>query len=609
MRIINKLHLLLIAGLILTACQREEALVGPDKSQIYFSIQRLNGEIDESWDSRSISEETQVPIKQLHYVVLDGNNHIINPQWQTVAPDFSFVALEGLPDGSYSIAFFATTSDDTAVLKPIVKDDKLVLENPDNTAPLNIDYLFNRIDFTVNKENESREIAVQLKRNVGRVEVEITPTEPYSAYLIQKVEINIDSDSDIYQSCTSDGNGYAGSGTITMFDITKDRGFYSLPSKAPLSGTVTIESLRTNGEKIINNYRFGDMKIEAGKISRIKINWTSADSNKGFFRVRESDYTAENSEIMFLNSEPREVFYNSSLRSFRSNEPLQIRITSDKKLQVKSYIPIPLRNVMIMCRFKKYSNEFFPFAQYDVIKAFGNSWMYVPITEKKLTFTTQDGREVVIPAHPNLSGNDCEFKIVSDHPYMKKIATIKYPISISFSPFGADQGHPTWIHMTPALCRHACVLSVNYSFIFSSKEFEDKVEGWPASSSSAPGTANLLRDNNNVVMPAARVISSIRNRSVLLVGQVNSGGLGGGTTFGLQEGGFTRQYWDTDGLFTFNREAGFHEFGHCAGYNHSSSMTYGDAWTRLGQELVRELGSKGQLPMSNAKWETNYPEN
>lgn len=609
MKIINRLYFLLITALILTACESESSSVNSNASQIYFSIQSLKGEIDEAWNTRSVIPNSQEPIKQLHYVVLDGNNQIITPRWQKLAQDFSFLALEGLSDGDYSVAFFATTSNDTEIIKPVIKNDKLVLENGDKNSPLNTDYLFDRIDFKVNKENGSRTIEVQLKRNVGRVEVEVNPTVPYTAYQIQKVEINLASGSEVYLSCTSDGNDYAGSGTITAFDVTKDRGFYSLPSKMPLSGTATIQSIRQNGEKVIDNYHFSNISIEAGKISKIKIDWVSSDSNKGFFYVSESDYTIDNEETMFLNNEPREVFYDASLRSFSSNEPLQVRINSDKKLQVKLYAPIDLRDVTILCRFRKYSNEFFPLARYEVIKAFSHSQMNIPVVDKTLTFTSKDGRNVLIPAQPNLKNEDCEFKIESNHPYMKKIEAIKYPISIRFHPYSADTPGSNWRHMTPALCRQGCVLAVNLSFIFSSKAFEDKVNGWPASSTTKPdGSANQLKDGSGNVIPSATVISGARNRSSLVMGTVGGvGGLGGGSTFGIAPYCYNEQYWDTGAILTYSREVIFHEFGHCMGYPHESSMTYGDAWTRLGQELIRELGSTGQLPISNSQWETNYP--
>lgn len=608
MKIINKLYYLLITALVLAACENESSSADSNDSKIYFSIQTLKGEIDEEWDTRSVDPNSQEPIKQLHYVILDGNNQIITPRWQKLAQDFSFLALEGLPDGNYSVAFFATTSDDKQILKPVIKNDKLVLENTDKNSPLNIDYLFRRIDFTVNKENGSRNIDVQLKRNVGRVEVVVNPTIPYTAYQIQKVEFNLTNGSEVYLSCTSDANNYTGNGTISAFDIVKERGFYSLPSKAPLSGTITIQHMRQNGEIIKDIYRFNNINIEAGKISKIEIDWTSADANKGFFYISESEFNADNEEIMFLDSEPREVFYNQSLRSFNSNQPLQININNDKKLEVKFFSPITLRDVTIQCRFKKYSNEFFPLAHYEVIKGFSHSQMEIPLVKKGLTFTAKDGRSVLIPAQPNLKSEDCELKIVTNHPYMKKIEAIKSFMNISFSPYGADDGHAYWRHMTPALCRQGCVLGVNLSFIFSSKEFEDKVNGWPASSTSKPNTANLLKDESGNVIPPAIVISGARNRTRLIMGTVSGvGGLGGGTTFGVAPYCYNEQYWDTGGLLTYSREAIFHEFGHCMGYSHSTTMTYGDAWTRLTQELVQELGSTGRLPISNYKWETNYP--
>ena len=84
------------------------------------------------------------------------------------------------------------------------------------------------------------------------------------------------------------------------------------------------------------------------------------------------------------------------------------------------------------------------------------------------------------------------------------------------------------------------------------------------------------------------------------------GGLGGNYTYGLAPYCYTMQYWDTEGKYSYGKQATFHEFGHCMGYGHSSSMTYGDAWTKACQELIYDLGSTGRLPVSNANWASNY---
>ena len=47
----------------------------------------------------------------------------------------------------------------------------------------------------------------------------------------------------------------------------------------------------------------------------------------------------------------------------------------------------------------------------------------------------------------------------------------------------------------------------------------------------------------------------------------------------------------------YARRAMFHEYGHCLGYNHSSTMTYGDQWTVLCATVFVGMGQDGKLPV------------
>lgn len=596
-----KLYSLLIVLLLWTSCtgdSTDEQLSLPSGNRMIFSFSTIQGDVEESGPVAR-GKEIKETIAQLKYTVFNENGQVIHPRWQKLSPDFTSLIMEGLEDGNYSVVFFATTNEDKTSFQPTNEGDKFYVSSPSADKPLNEDYLFARMDFSRGKESGSRTIDVPLKRCVGRVEIDVTVVHPYTAYLINKVEVSFDKDSKVYLSKTADSeSSYEGTGTVSQLDVTADRAFYSLPSQAPLSGTITIESVREDDKPAKSVYRFSNLNIEAGKTTHIKVDWESAVGNKGLFNVHESDYTDANSSIMLQDDEPREVFYNQSLRSFRTDKPLQVKINSDKELQLNFYSPVTIHNVTILFRFKKYSYEFFKFAHYEKITGFSESRMYIPLVGKTLTYTSKDGRNIVIPAQPNLTNEDCEFIIESDDPYMAKIATITHPISINFSPYGADSGHAYWRHMNPNLCRHGCVMAVNMSFMFNSQDFVDKINNW---------TGNpFVDDSKNPIAPQT-VINRARNISRLVMGTVSGvGGLGGNYTYGLAPYCYTMQYWDTEGKYSYGKQATFHEFGHCMGYGHSSSMTYGDAWTKACQELIYDLGSTGRLPVSNANWASNY---
>ena len=94
----------------------------------------------------------------------------------------------------------------------------------------------------------------------------------------------------------------------------------------------------------------------------------------------------------------------------------------------------------------------------------------------------------------------------------------------------------------------------------------------------------------------------IRNHGGLLLGCVAGvGGLGGGNTYGLANYCYTGVYFDATPPdahpHNYPRQAMFHEYGHCLGYNHSSTMTYGDQWTVLCATVFVNMGKNGKLPV------------
>nr|WP_052662285.1 hypothetical protein [Bacteroides acidifaciens] len=604
MKLVYKLHFLLGGILLWTGCTEEhlhDKLFSETNGRIVLALNTVAGDIEES-GSLTRAKEMKESIAQMKYIIYDSDGQVINHLKQTLAPDYSTLTLEGLKGGMYSIAFLATTNEDEEAFQPLSSGNGYLLMNPSAESPVNEDYLYARTSFEIGKGQGSRTINVLLTRCVGRVEINVKAA-PYTDYMIKKIEISLDGDDELYLSKTAGvDDSYGGSGTIKLFDVSNDRAFYSFPSKAPVSGTVTIESVQEDNTPVHNVYRFSDVVIEEGKVTGINIDWESPNGNKGFFRVFESDYTEANSDTMFLNNEPLSVLYNSTLRSFSTDEPLQAKINNNHELQLNFFSPVDIHDVTILCRLKKYSNEFFKFAHFETIPGFSELRMYVPLLDRALAYTLEDGRNIVIPAQPGLSEKDCELIIETSHPYMEKIATITHPIKISFSGYSADSESPYyWIHMTPELCRQGCVLGVNLSFLYNSQDFVDAVVNW----NRAPFTGN----DGKPITPE-EVIKKARGVQNLVMGNVKEGeigGLGGGSTFGLGRRSYIYQYWHTAPMYDPVKIAIYHEFGHCMGYSHDSSMTYGGAWTALSEELVYELGRAGRLPVSNSGWASNYP--
>lgn len=589
--------------LSMAGCSKEPQST-PEKGgngSVNFALTLL-GEVTEQPLSRASVTEPK-PIKRLWHAILDAQGNAMQVKTQYLKPDFSNLFIEGLSTGDYSIVFLATTGDVAA--DEIDKIDKIAqqwLTNSSDNAPLDEDYLYNRIDFRVDQSLPTQTIAVELQRVTGRVEIDLKADNPQSLRLITHIDISYDDASVIYKQMAADKT-YTGQMVIKGFDITQNRGFYSLPSTGKLSGVITITALTSDEQQVVSKHRFSDAQIVQGLISTIAISYTHPEDNLGFFTVSKQDYTPQNSMQMFRDDEPRAVFYNNAIRSFYVDEPLQVTINEQKELQIKFYSAIAIKDTKIFVRFKKYSNEFYELAHYDEILPYHQSKLPIPVVSKARIFRSQDGRNVLIPAQPNLVATDCEFKIVSQDPYMKKIATITAHWRITFNPYSADAPSSNWRHLTPALCREGVVLTTNMAFMFVSDEFNAEMER-----KKADGTYFYsLLDGNNIPIEHDVIRAKIKNQSALNMGAVGGvQGLGsvGGTAYGLTPGRYYDHYWNHGTAADYHKTTAYHEFGHCIGYGHSGTMTYGNQWTVLCSRVMYDMGKANKL-LVNSRWVLN----
>ena len=111
-----------------------------------------------------------------------------------------------------------------------------------------------------------------------------------------------------------------------------------------------------------------------------------------------------------------------------------------------------------------------------------------------------------------------------------------------------------------------------------------------------------MKDNGGNPINLDALRQRIRNHGGLVLGCVAGvGGLGGGNTYGLANYCYTGVYFDATPPdahpHNYPRQAMFHEYGHCLGYSHSSTMTYGDQWTVLCATVFVDMGKNGKLPV------------
>ena len=591
------------------SCSEREELGLQEPGQVTFQLSFGSVSATDSTGAGTLTragrtEEEQVRIGRMWYVITDSRGERIALHTHKLSPDFSRLTVDGLKAGDYTIAFLAAAEPEPG--RATVSDPERLAEtwlaNPEAEAPLDEQFFYRRVELSIGREQAPMAQTVLMERCVGRVDVDLNLSSEYMERFIRRVEVEFDDPSEAVSTTLDAAGRYGGAGGIGTYDVTRNRSFYSLPSLGALSGTVTVDSERSDGTSFVRRYRFSGCRIEAGRVARIRIDYRHPESREGLLYVRESDFGRFGTDTMFLADEPRGVFYSASRRSFYPNAPLQVSVAEDHRLRMRFYSPVEIRDVKILCRFNKFSPEFVELAHFDRIYPFMEASFPLPVVSSERTFTTAGGRKIVVPAQPGLTNEEVSLVIQTDDPFMEKVRRIDSRWYIRFSAYSADNGHAYWRHMNPLLCRHGVALALNMAFMFSSEEFNEEMNKYEG----------RLLDNGRNPIDLDGLRQRIRSHGGLVLGCVAGvGRLGGGQTYGLANYCYTGVYFDATppGSHPHNyaRQAMFHEYGHCLGYSHSSTMTYGDQWTVLCATVFVRMGSEGKLPVCSKDEVGNLP--
>ncbi|MDE5806674.1 MAG: FimB/Mfa2 family fimbrial subunit [Muribaculaceae bacterium] len=551
--------------------------------------------------TRAGEVEEPKTIKDMRFLISDLDGNIIDHHYGKFENQFTKLTIDGLKQGSYEILFLASLSEGNgASFSSPVSTSDTWLETETEGKPVDGLYCYKKVPFSVGPNNAVTEVS--LEHCLARVFVDLEMPNQSLWRNVKKVSVSFKEE--IPSALNADGT-YSGAEKMESYEIYDPSGtftFTTFPAEKPVSGYVDIESSREGDENFVQRYEFSDLKLEAGKVARINLAYRHPELQSGLLHVTHDELWRFNPDTMFLASEPREVFYDNSLRYFYAERPLMLSVTPEGDLGLKFYSPIPIKNVKIKALFNKITTEWVDLALIEDVDPFMDCTFELPVKKQDCIYETESGRKIKVPAMADLSPLDYTVKFECDDPFMKKIATIDSHWHIRFSPYQADQGHAYWRHMDPLLCRHAVALALNMAYMFSSPEFNDMLQEYDG----------ILHDDSNNPIDLDALRRNIRNHGGLKMGRVvGVGGLGGGQTYGLADYCYTGVYHNStpEGVNPHNypRQAMFHEYGHCLGYGHSSNMTYGDCWTVICATVFVELGRAGKLPVSNITDVTNLP--
>lgn len=589
--------LLCMAGLVSCTDEFDEPRIPvADTGVVFkFSINREGVELRTRSD-----DDRGERMRHIWYVIADSRGRVLDLPYHKLSDDLSSLRIEGLSYGSYRCAFLATTGDGSGVhlYEPSTLSE-LWLSLPENASTFGDEFFYGSIDLEVDKSQKAIDEDVELRRCVGAVTVSMKYPSAYMRRFVRRISLTFDEP--IYAGMNA-GGGYSGTNAISDLDVTDGVPVLMFPSERPLSGNVSVESVRSDGSAFTRHYRFDGCEVEAGRIAHIDIEYIHPEDADGVVRVREEDYRyLPHIDTMWLADEDKTVMYN---RSFNVNQPLQVSINGNRRLQIRLFSPVPVDNVTIKAQLRSVTSETFVLARFDRLFPYMEAEFDLPIVERNCIYTTEGGQRIELPAQPSLSASDLSLIVdTGDDPFMEKISRIPYTWRVTFANIGYDWS----VDMTPALCRHANALIINMAYMFCTEDFDEALKKYEG---------NIYANNGSRVIPLDEIRGRIKNLNgvnVLRCGNcVGYGGMGGAWFYWLAHYCWTGHYYDVrpsndQADHNYSRQAIFHEFGHVLGYGHSDQMTYGDKWTVLCANEYCRQGRAGLLPVNKSTEVTSLP--
>lgn len=589
----SRIGAILWGGLFfLTACQTSEL---PSSPQSATEAIALKLQYDRTYANDSVfltknsSAEKVVDANYDHVemVVVDTDGEVVKGLKSQYNQSTSQIFIEGLQEGDYQLLILGVKGDmnaDQAQIHEIntIHDEWLSFPT-DLNRPLSAEYYYSLTPFSVvaTAGEKGNVLSVMLNGNmvqhriVGRVDANLSFNSPSVESAVETMTLTLDTP---YFS-----TGFTGEGTFTgrssgsgiVLDLTDTTSYLFLPTvdKESLKGNIEVNTRSYQGNSVQRSYSFSLEEIAANAIGKINTTLTHPDDQSATVFVTPKMYQKVGVAYILQDGESKTIYTKASERSFSTTKPLQTSVTDEGQLHVRFYSPRPLTNVLLQARVPSVGNEYFDLAYFDSIPAFVDFYCDIPMTTKQTFARTASGQLMEIAPLSVEELKTAEFQIQSNDPYWEKLQAIQRSWTISFNLYGGNpdkqNGGPAgnWMGIRPVHCREVVALFLNITYMIDIPEYEQLLKD---------NASRLYGDGgpSGALVAPETVMQKLRQSRSLSVGLVYSGngvvGLGGGTTFGVYQGGYFQHYTST-----YACEVIFHELGHVLGYGHSSSFTYG----------------------------------
>lgn len=571
---LSKQFVFLLFVFLLAGCQKEDVVADSDAGYCSFRLV-LPREVLASATVETKSQKLDTYI--IKYLLADEKGSIVEQRFTHYDKEEQRITIEPVRPGRYELFVLAYSppleQEGFVVASGLTHKSEAWVRFTKGSIGLmkNRSILFGKSSFEIQGESQlNRDI--MLRHVFASLSFNLQGHNEYVESSLNRISVS--SQGRFVSSSLSAAGDLLGKIPLQVVDATVFSGVpvYSLPSvdKEPVPFTIRAETSNHEGVNYVSVLS-GVAELTSTVHNSIKVSLANhPDSRAGMLFVRSSSYQSAISPRILQDDESSSVYYNSSQRSFRINQPLQLQLTSDDRLHTRFYSPVPLSNVKVWARHPDLSEEILV-AFFDTIPAFSDA-KYTMRPKSRQVFSTKRGENIALSDNQVLRFRESTLSIESDDPFWSKIRSIKSRWLIRFSSYGgnpnAENGAPNgnWMGIRPVHIRESIALWLNVAYMITLPDFEEKLMKYQGRLYGNGGEGKWI--------DVKSIIPSITNHPGLNVGLIYTGkgvlGLGGGQTWGVGQSVFLNHYDSTGACETI-----FHELGHCIGYSHGSNMTYG----------------------------------
>ena len=355
--------------------------------------------------------------------------------------------------------------------------------------------------------------------------------------------------------------------------------------------------------------RSGEVVLVSGNLRKtVKVNQGPVSAGSDALYFTKADMEDENTTTYILtDDEDPSVYFDRSLRSFRTTSPLQVEVTAEQELHLRFYSPRKLSHVRIWASMP--GVEEFLLAELEEVAPFADIHRRLPFLDKDCQLLTRSGKKITIKANPHFQVKMLSLSASSSCPYWQTLQEIKVDWLVGFAyydevyPSGSAYGEyfSASRRMRPPHCREAVALALNNAYLMSSQTYRDKLF-------SLQGLLYTDDAAQNIVDTRSLYYNNIMGNKTLWMGLTTKAGLGGGwvwngSIWSFLESAFLTHYADDLGDPTHS--VVWHEFGHILGYGHTGNMTfekYGVGWSEMTTVMYFQLGAEKRLPVYSRRF-------